>query len=308
MTVIDYYARIAARKWYVTSPFGPRTGKYAGFHNGIDFGGQPCNAEIPTPYGGKVRYAGGTPKGWTWGNVVTIAMPLRKLLLFAHLNAVKVKAGDLVKQGDIIGLNGGTNNTPTPYACHIHLEVRDDDGTNFGRNPQDPASFRLPGKSEKFAGGQWTKTTSTLRLNVRQSPGGKIIAQLEPGAVRQIVADPENGVWVDSYHWWKVAEGWIAENWLTATKAPKPPAPPEPDPVEPEPEPEPPAPGPEPEPEEPEPAPKDPKPEPEPVDPEPPDDIIPGYPPEELNPWAELVKWIKEIVRRWREWKSRLKS
>lgn len=241
-TPIDYYTRIAVKKWYVTSPFGPRTGKYAGHHNGVDFGGQPCNAEIPTPYGGKVRYAGGTPKGWTWGNVVTIAMPLRKLLLFAHLNAVKVKAGDVVKQGDIIGLNGGTNNTPDAYDCHIHLEIRDDDGTNFGRNPQDPASFRLPGRSEKFAGGQWVRVTD--RINVRDAPGtgSRVIRRLEPGAVRKILDNPAGGMWADGYHWWRLIEGWVAENWLELAERPKKEEPkePEPDPAK-DPEPVPPA-------------------------------------------------------------------
>ena len=288
MNVIDYYTKIAKKKWYVTSPFGPRTGKYAGFHNGIDFGGQPCNAPIPTPYGGRVRTVTGSGTG-TWGNVVVVEIAPGFLQLHAHLNAFRVKKGDMVKQGDIIGLNGGTNNTQTPYACHIHYEIREDNGTAFGTKPRDPANFRLPFWSVKFQAGQWVKVTSTLRLNVRESPAGKIVTQFEPGTVRQIVAHADNGTWIDGYHWWKVAEGWIVEDWLAKTTAPKPPKPEpseEPEPPKPEPEeppqeePEPPAP-PEPDPE-PDPKP-DPKPEPKPPEEEPelPEDPEPEEPPQD---------------------------
>lgn len=270
MNPVEYYTKIAAKKWYVTSPFGPRTGKYAGHHNGIDFGGQPCNAPIPTPYGGKVRAAGKGPG--TWGNVVTIAIAPGALQLHAHLNTIKVKPGDVVKQGDIIGLNGGTNNTPTPYACHIHYEIRQDNGTLYGVNPRDPARFKLPGNSGRFYPGAWVEiTTSTQRLNVRKSPGGDVVGQLPPGAVQQILDDPDNGIWDSGHHWWRATDGWIAEDWIKLTDAP---AEPEPEPPETEPEPV--------EPEPPEPSPPQ---EEEPAEPLPPTEL-----PEEPEPLPPIEK------------------
>lgn len=290
MNPVEYYTKIAAKKWYVTSPFGPRTGKYAGHHNGIDFGGQPCNAPIPTPYGGKVRAAGRGPG--TWGNVVTIAIAPGFLQLHAHLNAVKVKAGDAVRAGDIIGLNGGTNNTSTPYACHIHYEIREDNGTLYGVNPRDPAKFSLPGQSEKFSAGQWVRVTG--QLNVREAPGGRVINRLEPGAVRQILDNPVGGMWADGYHWWRLIEGWVAENWLERAGAPEEPEPdPEPDPEPPQeepPEPDLPEPEPEPEPSPPE-EPEPPGPEPE---PEPPEEPEPTPGP---HFWTILINSLVEVFR-----------
>jgi len=46
---------------------------------------------------------------------------------YAHLSRIDVKAGDIVKQGDIIGLSGGTPGTPGAGAytngAHLHFEV-----------------------------------------------------------------------------------------------------------------------------------------------------------------------------------------
>ena len=65
---IEWYKR---QGWYVTSPFGPRTGRYAGFHRGVDLGGFGWGAPVATPLDGKVVAAQTSNMG-TWGNTVCI--------------------------------------------------------------------------------------------------------------------------------------------------------------------------------------------------------------------------------------------
>ena len=139
-------------------------------------------------------------------------------------------------------------------------------------NPRDPARFKLPGNSGRFYPGAWVEiTTSTQRLNVRKSPGGDVVGQLPPGAVQQILDDPDNGIWGSGHHWWRATDGWIAEDWIKLTDAP----------VEPEPEP----PETEPEPVEPEPPEPSPPQEEEPAEPLPPTEL-----PEEPEPLPPIEK------------------
>ena len=60
------------------------------------------------------------------------------------LNAFRVKKGDMVKQG---GYNRPEQPGPTtrrhPYACHIHYEIREDNGAAFGTS-RGTTNFRLP--------------------------------------------------------------------------------------------------------------------------------------------------------------------
>ena len=42
---------------------------------------------------------------------------------YAHLNKIFVKVGDVVNQGDQIGLVGNTGNAEGPTGCHLHFEV-----------------------------------------------------------------------------------------------------------------------------------------------------------------------------------------
>lgn len=221
MNPIEYFRSLG---WYVTSKYGPRSGQFAGFHNGTDLGGHPCNANIRTPFGGRVRLATGNGTG-TWGNLIVIEIAPGLLQLTAHHNAFKVKVGDVVKPGDIIGTNGGTNNTSRPYACHIHYEIRLDDGSRaVGSGPWgDPEKFNPKqfgvatietAKSTKFETGDLiVNRLAHSRVNVREKPGTgtKVVATIEPGEVVTIAGDDMNGLKLFGYYWWKTELGWVAE-------------------------------------------------------------------------------------------------
>lgn len=222
MNPIKYYQSLG---WYITSPYGPRTGQFAGFHNGTDLGGKPCGHDVKTPLGGTVRLARTSGMG-TWGNTVVVEIAGGLLQLNAHLQEITVSQGDEVSPGDVIGTNGGTNHSGQDYACHIHYEIRKDDGSRqVGYEPWgdpesfDPAEYGVETfladtpKSEKFeAGDLVVNTLQHRRVNIRATPGGKILDQVEPGGTVEILEDADNGIYRSGYHWWKTGAGWVAEH------------------------------------------------------------------------------------------------
>lgn len=228
--MINEYNPLAIyRKWgqYMTSPYGYRTGTYSGFHNGIDIGGIPCNGLVKTPYGGRVRMTTGYRTG-TWGKIVVLEIAKGLLQLTAHHNGFRVKVGDYVNAGDVIALNGGTNNTAKSYACHIHYEIRIDDGTRpvGGKVWGDPVLFNPEifevdygtEPSIKFKSGMLIKNMLLQSsLNIRSMPGtySSIVGKLRPQETARIITDKDNGIYRSGYFWWKIDKGgWIAEVYI----------------------------------------------------------------------------------------------
>ena len=69
-----------------------------------------------------------TRSGWNkqgYGLFVVIDHNIDYVTLYAHLSQLLVKQGDVVAQGDVVGLVGSTGNSTGP---HLHFEIRD-----FGR-------------------------------------------------------------------------------------------------------------------------------------------------------------------------------
>lgn len=98
----------------LTSRFGRRDGRP---HNGIDLDlrtGEPVRSMFP----GVVRYAGAYG---SYGRLVVVRHWNGLETYYAHLHRTKVKAGDEVEAGEVIGLGGSTGRSTGP---HLHLEVR----------------------------------------------------------------------------------------------------------------------------------------------------------------------------------------
>ncbi|MEQ6390610.1 M23 family metallopeptidase [Bacillaceae bacterium S4-13-58] len=97
----------------VTSPMGPRWGSY---HRGIDIAGV-SDRTIKAADGGTVSFA-----GWdgTYGNKVLINHRNGYQTLYSHLSRIDVKVGQVVSQGERVGLMGETGRTT---GVNLHFEI-----------------------------------------------------------------------------------------------------------------------------------------------------------------------------------------
>lgn len=94
--------------------------------------GHPLGADIGTWSGvpvlavrdGRIAFAGGDPC-CSYGLFVIVEHDEGWASLYAHLDKIDVKVGDEVKQGQPIGISGGTGHVTGP---HLHFELRKDGG------------------------------------------------------------------------------------------------------------------------------------------------------------------------------------
>lgn len=106
----------------ITTPFGKPGSWAAGYHTGDDYS---TNGKVGVP----VRAAhGGTVSstGNAWGSSYGLHIVLnhRKSGIragYCHLSRIKVRAGQTVRKGQIIGYSGNTGNSTGP---HLHYEER----------------------------------------------------------------------------------------------------------------------------------------------------------------------------------------
>jgi len=105
----------------ISDYFGPRKDPFTGkqtMHHGMDFTG-PEGADIFATGDGEVIEADYSFFGY--GNRVTIDHGYGYQTIYAHLKDIKVKKGQKVTRGDVIGTLG---NTGRSTGAHLHYEVR----------------------------------------------------------------------------------------------------------------------------------------------------------------------------------------
>lgn len=104
----------------LTQGFGENPASYKKFnlkgHNGIDYGIK-VGTELYSAINGLVTEVAKDPKGY--GDYVKIENE-QCGILYAHLSQFKVKLGDQVKAGQLIGLSGNTGNST---GAHLHFGV-----------------------------------------------------------------------------------------------------------------------------------------------------------------------------------------
>lgn len=118
---------------YVSSGYGPRTiNGISGFHSGIDIAGS-CkdNVIIATRSGTVTTVHNGCPSygsyrdscGGYYGNYVILDHGDGTSSVYAHMykDSVAVKVGDIVNQGQKLGLIGSSGSST---GCHLHFEIR----------------------------------------------------------------------------------------------------------------------------------------------------------------------------------------
>ena len=125
------------RNYYISSGFGGRTDPLthrSAIHKGLDFVGS-TKEKIISPSQGKVILAG---KFSDYGNAVVIDHGFGVTTRYGHLSEVKVKEGQMVKQGDVIALQG---NSGRSTGAHLHYEVR------YKNTPLNPKKFLEAGEA-----------------------------------------------------------------------------------------------------------------------------------------------------------------
>jgi murein DD-endopeptidase MepM/ murein hydrolase activator NlpD len=100
----------------LTAGFG-EFGLWSHAHTGQDFAA-PIGTPVHALADGTIVFAS---YDGAYGNKIAIQHAGTLVTWYAHLSAYKVKLGDKVKAGQLIGLVGDTGNTTGP---HLHLEIR----------------------------------------------------------------------------------------------------------------------------------------------------------------------------------------
>ena len=145
----------------ITSSFGMRTlGGTTNIHNGIDLtaSNRDPNTEIVAVCYGIVTsvishlpdtHTGLNVGSNTAGNLVFYQTPDGYTIRNMHLraNSVKLKVGDKVKAGDIIGIIGTTGKST---GVHLHYEFRDPNGIAFDPEPYLNNDIQFSGRQLKI--------------------------------------------------------------------------------------------------------------------------------------------------------------
>ena len=116
-------------KGYISSDFGWRndpTTSEREFHEGLDIAVW-YNTPVLSTANGRVYFAGWSAGyGWT----VKVKHGFGFKTLYAHLNRIKVKKGQHISRGQVVGLSGNSGRSTGP---HLHYEVKVD---NIPKNPR----------------------------------------------------------------------------------------------------------------------------------------------------------------------------
>lgn len=99
----------------LTSDYGVDRGNHR--HQGVDL--SSTDPRVASIQGGKVKWAGNW-EGSGYGNVVFVETGDGHIEMFAHLNKVNVKTGQIINPADVVGIMGNTGNSD---GVHLHFEV-----------------------------------------------------------------------------------------------------------------------------------------------------------------------------------------
>lgn len=121
ITSINSFSNLPLYSGYYMRPIigGRRSRGVHGF-NGIDLANS-CGLPVLASANGSAIIT--KSSGWNggYGKYIVLTHANGTQTLYAHLSSVNVTPGELVRQGDTIGLIGSTGNST---GCHIHFEVR----------------------------------------------------------------------------------------------------------------------------------------------------------------------------------------
>ena len=119
-------------------------------HTGMDF---PAETGTKVYATGDGRVENVESNYWGYGNIVLIDHGYGYKTMYAHLSAFKVKIGQKVKRGEVIGLVGSTGKSTAP---HLHYEVVKNgekvNPVNYYYNDLSPAEYEEMLKNASSSG------------------------------------------------------------------------------------------------------------------------------------------------------------
>lgn len=206
---------------YITSAYGKRTvlnteaGSTNPFHYGTDYGTNGKKIEQYAIEKGTVMSCGKASDGALY---VWVKYPrINKKMLHYHLDKVKVKAGQSVQRGTLLGYTGKTGKAT---GVHLHLGVKDlttdnyEDPEKLAANYKDPVIYK-----------KGTYKVKADLLRIRRGPSTdydyKKFSFLTPNAQKQIKSlnngNPAHGLVKGCIctvseiedNWGKIPSGWI---------------------------------------------------------------------------------------------------
>jgi hypothetical protein len=186
-------------------------------HSGIDWG-CPVGSQIYAAHDGKVIMA--NPDKTGYGEHIRIQHKNGYVTIYGHLSAYRVKVGDNVKAGDVIGYSGNTGWSSGPHT-HFELRLNTAFSSNVDPMPYITSDVKSDGKQESeeevtvlFS----VKIKPDMVVNMRSGPGteNSILRQLMEGEILNVaeLINADN-VWIrtdsDGYvklnlEWMKVYE------------------------------------------------------------------------------------------------------
>ena len=122
---------------YITSTVGGRTspgGIGSTTHKGTDIGRVGYTSPVYASKAGTVIIS---QKSSSYGNYIVISHGSGNTTLYAHLSSRKVSVGDVVQQGQVIGITGSSGHSTGP---HLHFEITENgvriNPLNHGAEPR----------------------------------------------------------------------------------------------------------------------------------------------------------------------------
>lgn len=190
----------------LSSPFGKRAvistsaGNTSSFHNGCDYStsgkklaqyaiadGTILSCGCDTAYGGALYVWVSYPK-------------LKVKMLHYHLDSYKVKAGQTVKKGTLLGYTGKTGKAT---GIHLHLGIKRLSGGDY-IDPEAWSKNEYPKLVEKSV--KYKVNTDVLNCRTKPSTKVGIACKFNRGTILTIT-DTENA---EGYTWGKCSKGWVA--------------------------------------------------------------------------------------------------
>ena len=110
----DFEEFVTPIEGLITSNYGCRDQR---MHKGIDIDLQTGD-KVVSAFAGMVRFA---KREGGYGNVIIVRHYNGLETTYAHLSKIKVKAGQIVKAGQLLGLGGNTGHSE---GSHLHFEIR----------------------------------------------------------------------------------------------------------------------------------------------------------------------------------------